>query len=112
MSRFHRRFVLLGLAGWIAIALAAMGAEKPKITSQDQLPRFNYPLKSRVVDVVKDDAAYGPLAEAVRADLEKLLANYDIADRSTLKEILGTLMSLDTHAGRYDSALERLAMIR
>ena len=43
-----------------------------------------------VTDVLTDDAAYTKLATAVRADLEKLLNDYDIAHRATLQVLLGT----------------------
>src|SRR5687768_6223471 len=87
-------------------------AQKPKITSQDQLPRFNYPLTGKVTDVLTNDAAYEKLAAAVRANLEQLLSDYDIADRTTLQDIQGALLALDVQAGRYDSALSRVAVIR
>jgi subtilisin family serine protease len=96
----------------MACALPSLTAAKPRITSQDQLPRFSYPLTGKVTAVVTSDAAYEPLAAAVRKDLEGLLANYDIADKTTLKEILGTLMMIDLHAGRYDAVLERIRTIR
>ncbi|MBL9207209.1 MAG: S8 family serine peptidase [Opitutaceae bacterium] len=110
MMSFRQRLLRIGLA--LGLASTLLAADKPKITSQDQLPRFSYPLKGKVTDVVTSDAAYEPLAAAVRADLEKLLATYDIADRTTLQEILNTLMLLDLQAGRYDSAMERLTTIR
>ena len=75
---------LLAGTGWVvALTAIAIAADKPKITSQDQLPRFSYPLKGKVTEIVTNDAAYAPLAAAVRADLEKLLATYEIADRTT-----------------------------
>lgn len=101
------RFLLVG------VLLAAVGfAQKPKITSQDQLPRFNYPFTGPVTEVLTNDAVYAKLAAAVQADLEKLLADYEIEDRSTLQDIMGTLLALDVQAGRHASALERIATIR
>lgn len=100
----------------LALALGqvsfAQTAEKPRITSQDQLPRYSYPFSGKVTAVLTSDAAYAPLAEAVRKDLEKLLAGYEIADRATLREVIGTLLSLDVHAGRYESAKQRIAQLR
>jgi subtilisin family serine protease len=107
-----RRRLLLRLCLALACALPSLTAAKPRITSQDQLPRFSYPLTGKVTAVVTSDAAYEPLAAAVRKDLEGLLANYDIADKTTLKEILGILMMIDLHAGRYDAVLERIRTIR
>lgn len=106
-----KRF-LLPLAFLAPLLLTPLFAQKPKITSQDQLPRFSYPLTGKVADVLTSDAAYEKLAEAVRADLEKLINDYDLADRATLQDVLGTLLALDMHAGRHDSALARIATIR
>jgi subtilisin family serine protease len=104
--------VLLACAAVLFAGVTAVRAEKPKITSQDQLPRFSYPLTGKVTDPVTNEAAYEKLAGAVRQDLEKLLADYDIADRSTLQNVLGVLMSMDLQEGRYDQALERIAKMR
>ncbi len=87
-------------------------AQKPKISSQDQLPRFNYPLTGPVTEVLTNEAVYEKLANAVRLDLEKLLAEYEIEDRSTLQDLLGTLLALDMQAGRHAAALARIERIR
>ncbi|MBE2216325.1 MAG: S8 family serine peptidase [Opitutaceae bacterium] len=107
------------LLRWIsAITVAAVvscglaAADKPKITSQDQLPRFEYPLGGKATAVVTDAAAYAALAARVRADLENLLATYDIEDRTTLQGIQSTLMGIDFLAGDTDAALKRLAIVR
>lgn len=104
---------------WLSAALAAMAgclgagaAEKPKITSQDQLPRFEYALTGKAADILTDAPAYEALAAKVRKDLEGLLDQYAIEDRTTLQGILTTLMSLDFEAGNDAAALERLAKIR
>ncbi|MDB6093047.1 MAG: apr [Verrucomicrobia bacterium] len=103
---------LLSLCFVALVALAPLRADKPRITSQDQLPRYNYPLAGKVTDVITNDAAYAKFAPAVRADLEKLLNDYDIADRSTLQNVLLTLVSMDVTEGRYDDALKRIALAR
>jgi len=99
------------LAATLALA-PGFAAEKPKITSQDQLPRFSYEFKGKVTDVVTGEAAYRPLAQRVRADLEKLLADYDIQDRATLVDIQGVLLAMDVQEGRREDALRRIAVIR
>jgi subtilisin family serine protease len=103
---------LLAACAALVAPLWLVGADKPRITSQDQLPRFSYPLNAKVTEVLKGEAAYHALAEAVRMDLEKLLADYDIADRATLQDIHGTLLALDVQAGRFSQARERIATIR
>ncbi|MBM3872728.1 MAG: hypothetical protein FJ382_03170 [Verrucomicrobia bacterium] len=111
-----RSLRIVSVVACLALALGqvpfAQAAEKPRITSQDQLPRYSYPFTGKVTAVLTSDAAYAPLAEAVRKDLEKLLADYEIADRATLREVIGTLVSLDVHAGRYESAKQRIAQLR
>lgn len=95
-----------------ALAENPAPAGKPRITSQDQLPRFSYDFTGPVTAVVLSDEAYNALAPAVRADLEKLLNDYEIADRATLQGILLTLMTMDVHAGDYTAAKARLATVR
>ena len=107
-----KRFALFAAVA-AALALASgMAAEKPKITSQDQLPRFSYEFKGKVTDVATQEAVYQQLAPKVRADLEKLLAEYDIQDRATRQDVLGVLLTMDVHEGRYDAALARVAEMR
>lgn len=103
---------LLTLCAVFVAATLPARAEKPRITSQDQLPRYSYAYTGKVTDVVTSDETYAPLAAQVRADLEKLLADYDIADRATLQGILGVLMSMDLHEGRHDAALAKIAQMR
>jgi Subtilisin-like serine proteases len=94
------------------LAAVAWAAEKPRITSQDQLPRFSYALTGDVTKVLTDEAVYQELADAVRADLEKLLSDYEIEDRATLRDVLSTLLSIDLEAGRFEAAMERIQKIR
>ena len=107
---FSRLLPLVAVLCVTALSLPA--ADKPRITSQDQLPRFSYPYTGKVTDVVTSDEVYAKLAGPVRADLERLLRDYDIADRATLQGILGVLMSMDVHEGRHDEALAKIAQMR
>jgi len=104
--------VWLGAWVWLGGYAAALAAGKPVITSQDQLPRFSYEFKGKVADVVTSDAAYRPLAARLRADLEKLLADYDIQDRATLADVQSVLLAMDVQEGRNEAALQRIAVIR
>lgn len=103
---------LLLLAGAAAFAVAGLAADKPKITSQDQLPRFTYEFKGAATSVITSDEAYEHLAAKVRADLEKLLTDYDIEDRTTVQGIHGDLLNLDLLDGNYDAALKHIAIMR
>lgn len=101
-----------GLSIGLVVTAIALRAEKIVVTSQDQLPRFEYAVPSPVTTVITDPAAYKKLSAAVRADLEKLLNDYQIDDKTTLQGILGTLLSMDFAAGDYDAAMEHIEAIR
>ena len=81
---------------------------KKKVSSAADLPRFSYEVPEKLTDLLTDDAAYKVLASKVRADLESILRDYEIEDKSTLKEIQSTLAELDLQDGRLDYALDRM----
>lgn len=110
MNLFMKNLIRILPAALLAVSLWA--ADKPRITSQDQLPRYSYPLPGKVVDVVTSDEAYAQVGPRLRADLEKLLKEYDIGDRTTLQGILGSLMTMDLQEGRYDDVITRIAQMR
>jgi hypothetical protein len=87
-------------------------AAKPKITSQDELPRHTYPVDATAAEILTSEQDFAPLAAAVRTDAEALLAEYEIEDRATRESLEGTLLNLDLLAGDYASAEARIARIR
>ncbi len=111
MTKLFRSASLVVALGWGMVA-SLLAADRIPITSQDQLPRHEYPVEGPVADILTDDAAYARIAGPLRADLEELLTKYDIQDRTTLQGVLSTLMMMDFKAGDTDSALARLAEIR
>jgi subtilisin family serine protease len=89
-----------------------LAAPKPKIEKLDDLPRHTYPITGSAVDLVNSDAAFADLATKVRADVEKDLATYDIEDKTTLKRLKGTLLTLDLIEGKNDDARTLIAELR
>jgi subtilisin family serine protease len=85
---------------------------KPKITKLDDLPRHTYPVQGTVTDLVLDDAKFNALATQVYADTEKDLNDYDIADKTLLKGLKGTLVQIDLLQGRNEDARKLLGEIR
>jgi hypothetical protein len=63
-------------------------------------------------EMVRDDAKFKPLAGNVRRDLESVLAQYDIEDKATLRQILAELAQLDMLDGNYEAALARVAQVK
>src|SRR2546423_755469 len=104
------RLLVLFLAFLLAGGAAAQG--KKRIDKAADLPRFSYKLDGRIEDMVRDDAKFKSLATEVRRDLESVLAQYEIEDKATLRQILGELAQLDMLDGSYEAALARVAQIK
>ena len=85
---------------------------KPKITKLDDLPRHTYPVQGSVADLVTSPDKFAPLAAQVRANVEKDLASYDIEDKTTLKSLKGTLLTLDLLEGKNAAARSLIAELR
>jgi hypothetical protein len=81
------RLLVLFLAFLLAGGAVAQG--KKRIDKAADLPRFSYKLDGRIEDIVRDDAKFKPFAGEVRRDLESVLAQYEIEDKATLRQILG-----------------------
>src|SRR5207244_13385289 len=85
---------------------------KKRIDKAADLPRFSYKLDSRIEDMVRDDAKFKPFAGEVRRDLESVLAQYDIEDKATLRQILAELAQLDMLDATDEAARARVAQVK
>ena len=105
--------IALAIAGHAAaVAQPQQQAARPRIEKAADLPRFSYKIDGKLEDLVRSAERFGPFAAAVRRDTEALLAGYDIADKGTRRDLMGTLAVLDFLDGRYDSAIARLDEVR
>ncbi len=104
------RIVVLCLA--VMLAGGASGETKKRIEKAADVPRFSYKVDGRIEDMLSDDAKWKPFAAAVRRDLESVLAQYDIADKTTERQLLSEIAQLDMLDGRYDAALGRAAQVK
>ena len=105
---------LIPLVLLVAVPLAsAQPAPKKKVVREADLPRHSYPVEGLASALVQaEPAAFGTFASRVRADLEAELRDYDIEDRSTLRDLLSAKFALQEIAGDYPAALETLAALR
>ena len=87
-------------------------AAKPKVTKLDDLPRYTYPVQGSAVDLVTSDAKFSAFAVKVRANIEKNLQDYDIADKTTLKRLKSTLLTLDLLENKTDDARKLISELR
>jgi subtilisin family serine protease len=108
-----RLLILLALALTLSPPFDATHAQaRPRIEKAADLPRFTYPVKGSLEALVKDPKAFAAFSADVRRDIESVLAKYEIADKASERQLLGTLLQLDLLEGRDADALERIERIR
>ena len=96
----------------LMLGTGALAQAKQRIEKASDLPRFSYPVKGDLEQLVRDEKAFSAFAAQVRRDIESVLTGYDIADKSMQSQLLGTLLPLDIMEGRDELALQRIAAIR
>jgi subtilisin family serine protease len=86
---------------------------KKKVSSQDDLPRFTYPVKGAASELVQaDDGAFAAFALKVRTDLNDIFRDYEIADKATMRSLLHAKLNLQYLAGEYQAALGTIDLLR
>jgi hypothetical protein len=95
--------------------VVASSAQTPKkvVKSEDDLPRFNYPINGTATALLQsDDATFNVFATRVKTDIDSLLTDYDIQDHASLRDILNVRISLQLLAGNDKAALATLDQLR
>lgn len=96
----------------VSVTVAAQVAPKKTINRAADIPRFTYPVSGRVEGLLKSDEEFRPFAAQVRKNIESVLAEYDIAESATRRQLLHTLVALDILEGKEAQATQRLDQIR
>ena len=104
------RPVSLALA--LALAVPVLAADKQRIDKAADIPRFSYAIVDPLENVVRDKAIFVRVTQPIRTDMESVLAKYDIADKSSQRQFLSSLVQLDFLAGNYDAALAGAEAVR
>ncbi|HEU5352705.1 MAG TPA: S8 family serine peptidase [Terracidiphilus sp.] len=95
-----------------SLCLAQTAARKVVKTEAD-LPRFNYELSGTATGLLQsDDATFNAFAAKVKADVDSVLANYDIQDHAAMRDLLGVQLDLRLLNGDNKDALETVARLR
>jgi subtilisin family serine protease len=99
---------------WLATLLCVIAWAQPRqrIEKAADLPRFSYPVTGSLEQLVRDEKAFDAFAGPLRRDIEGVLSQYDIADKSMQRQMLGTLLVLDLLERRDAAALTRIETIR
>ena len=101
----YKRCLVFLLAALVASGALAQG--KKRIERAADLPRFTYRIEGKLEDLVRDPAAFSRFADQVRRDDQSVLDQYDIADKSAQRGLLGVLARIDFLEGRYADAERR-----
>ena len=98
------------------VSLQAAPADAPgkiAVHSKSDLPRFSYRLTGPASALLEaDDATFAAFASRVRADLDSVLASYDIQDKSAMRELLAEKWQLQELAGDFRGALATVNAVR
>ena len=74
---------------------------KKAVASKADLPRFTYPLQGSASQLLQaDPATFDAFAARVGADVDRTLAEYDVADHATLADLLLTSKPFSRSRGR------------
>jgi hypothetical protein len=113
MPTLHPRLAVspTTLALLLALSMPAF-AQKQRIEKEADIPRFSYRIAEPLEKVVRDPDLFKQTAAPIRADMEGVLAKYDIADKSSERGMLNALMALDFLLGNYDAALADSEKVR
>jgi subtilisin family serine protease len=96
----------------LTVSAGVAAQDKKRIEKAADLPRFSYKVDGKLDEIVRDDAKFKAFSRELRRDTESVLAQYDIADKATHRQLLGVLVRLDYLEGRYDEALKGAAQVR
>jgi hypothetical protein len=97
----------------LAATVPGPSTAKARVTSQADLPRFSYSVKGSASELLQaDDQTFNAFAAKVRADLERVLGELDIEDKSTLRVLLEAKLDMQELAGEYAPGLETVEALR
>ncbi len=102
VSKLSNRALLLVaiLPAFLPHVAVSQAQAKKKVASDADLPRFSYPVSgSASALLMSDDATFMQFAEKVAADVDSMLAGYDIEDKATLRALLRTKSNLQLLSG-------------
>ncbi|MEP6943362.1 MAG: S8 family serine peptidase [Betaproteobacteria bacterium] len=104
--------ILCAAAFCFAGAAPAQQKNRILVEKAADLPRFTYKVDGKLDDIVLDNAKFAAFAREYRRDVDATLAQYDIADKSTSRQLLNSLAQLDWLDGRNAEAKGRLEQVR
>jgi subtilisin family serine protease len=99
------------VAAFIALAFAQDTPRRLVRTAGD-LPALSYQSAAAPADLIRSQEIFSQLGRKLREDIEVLLRDYTIEDRTTLRGLHSTLLELDMMENRADDARKEIAVVR
>jgi subtilisin family serine protease len=107
-----RLSILKSALGSILVC-ACLAQPKKIVKSESDVPRFTYKVTGNVADLLRPDSpAFQDFAAKVQADLETVLKNYQIEDKSTERLLLRARLSFEELNGQNEQGLRTIDAIR
>ena len=96
-----------------AVAQAPAAPAKRVVSSATDLPRFSYPVSAPPSTLLtEDDDAFNAFAAKVLHDVDSVLNDYDIQDKSTLRTLYMAKRDVQILANENEAALTTLKVLR
>ena len=104
--------ILLSLASTAAILnMSVATADKMKVESNEDLPRFTYELEGQLTDFIQSDDLLA-FARKRRGDVNSVLERYEVTDATTLQGYYGLILNVQMLEGDFDGARETIEKMR
>ena len=112
--RFLRGTCFAALLAIVSVATCfAQASGKKIVKTEDDLPRFNYPISGTATELLQaNDATFQAFASKVKVDVDSVLAGYEIQDHASLRGLLNVQLNLQLLAGDTQGALDSVDKLR
>ena len=109
-----KRFIqiCIVLLSFLLVQTISAQPAKKVIAKADDVPPISYDAPENLGDLVVSDATFQQFAAKARADIEMILRDYDVQDKSVRLRFEATLAYLDFLDGKADQTAERIKRIR
>jgi hypothetical protein len=106
-------FLLIATSFVAAVAQATTAPAKRVVTSATDLPRFSYPVSAPPSTLLmEDDEAFNAFTVRILHDVDSVLNDYDIQDKSTLRSLYMAKRDVQILTNDNDAALATIKVLR
>ena len=104
--------IMLSLATTAAMLIVSVAAaDKIKVESNEDLPRFTYEMDGQLTDFIQSDELLA-FARKRRGDVNSVLERYEVTDATTLQGYYGLILNVQMLEGDFDGARDTIENMR